>query len=205
MNIFALSNKQLMDYVSLFLLAFGLSMDSFAVSISSGLRLPDIKFHKATIIAFSLAFFQGLLPFIGWLVGLTLMEYFKPFDHWVAFVLLAALGIKMCIDSLKQDEDRHFFNPLNPGILLTMSIATSIDALVVGMTLAFIDINDEYFWLSILIPVVIIGSVTFIMSMLGILFGKKVGLRFGKKMEMLGGIVLFLIGARILIEHLMNQ
>jgi putative Mn2+ efflux pump MntP len=118
--------------------------------------------------------------------------------------LLAFLGVKMVIDSFKEEEDRQFSNPLNPGVLLTMSIATSIDALIVGMTLAFIDVTQEYYWLSILIPVLIIGSVTFIMSMLGILFGKKVGSKFGKKMEMLGGIVLFVIGARILIEHLIK-
>ncbi|HLO89786.1 MAG TPA: manganese efflux pump MntP family protein [Lentimicrobium sp.] len=193
-----------MDYVSIFFLAFGLSMDSFAVSITSGLRLPDIKFGSATIIAFSLAFFQGLLPFVGWMLGLSVMSYFRPIDHWIAFVLLAFLGVKMVIDSFKEEEDRQFSNPLNPGVLLTMSIATSIDALIVGMTLAFIDVTQEYYWLSILIPVLIIGSVTFIMSMLGILFGKKVGSKFGKKMEMLGGIVLFVIGARILIEHLIK-
>lgn len=192
-----------MDYLSLFFIAFGLSMDSFAVSVSSGLMLPAIRFGKATIIAFSLAFFQGLMPFIGFLLGVSLLDFLKPIDHWVAFVLLSILSVKMLVESFKHEDERTTFNPLNPAILLTMSVATSIDALIVGMTLALIDFSGTYFWLSILIPVVIIGSVTFIMSMLGILFGKKVGIRFGKKMEMIGGIVLFLIGARILIEHLL--
>lgn len=191
-----------MDFISIFLIAFGLSMDSFAVSVSSGLVLPEIKFRKAVIIAFSLAFFQGLMPFIGWMLGLRLVEYMKPVDHWVAFILLSFLSGKMIYESLKQEEQRSNFNPLKPAVLITMSIATSIDALIVGMSLAFIDLHDTMMWITILIPVMIIGSVTFIMSMLGILFGKKVGERFGKRMEMLGGIVLFLIGARILAEHL---
>lgn len=191
-----------MDFLSIFLIAFGLSMDSFAVSVSSGLVLPQIKFRKAVIIAFSLAFFQGFMPFVGWMFGLRLVEYLKPIDHWVAFILLSILSVKMIVESLKKEEQRTNFNPLKPSVLITMSVATSIDALIVGMSLAFIDLNHSILWLAILIPVFIIGSVTFIMSMLGILFGKKVGERFGKRMEMIGGIVLFLIGARILAEHL---
>lgn len=194
-----------MDYLSIFFIAFGLSMDSFAVSVSSGLMLPAIRFQKAIIIAFSLAFFQGLMPFIGFMLGVSLLDFLKPIDHWVAFILLTTLSVKMLIESFKHEDERVAFNPLNPAVLITISVATSIDALIVGMTLALIDMNNTYFWLSILIPVVIIGSVTFIMSMLGILFGKKVGIRFGKKMEMIGGIVLFLIGARILIEHLLGS
>ncbi len=188
-----------MDLVSLFLIAFGLSMDSFAVSVSSGIILPSIKFNRAIIIAFSLAFFQALMPFAGWLLGIRLQEYIKPVDHWVAFVLLALLGFKMIIESRKKEEERSDFNPLKPGVLLTMSVATSIDALVVGVSLSFVAITGKILWIT---PILIIGGVTFIMSMLGILFGKNLGNQFGKKMEMLGGIILFLIGVRILAEHL---
>lgn len=192
-----------MDFFSLFLIAFGLSMDSFAVSVSSGLMLPGIRFKKAVIIAFSLAFFQGLMPFLGWMLGIGLQEYLKPIDHWVAFVLLAFLGIKMIYESTKQQEARVGFNPLNPTVLITMSVATSIDALIVGMSLSFISMPETLLWVAVLMPVLIIGSVTFVMSMLGILFGKKVGNRFGKRMEMLGGVVLIIIGIRILAEHLL--
>lgn len=191
-----------MDLISLVLIALGLSMDSFAVSISSGLVLPGIRFNKALIIAFSLAFFQGLMPFIGWFMGLSLQEYLKPVDHWIAFILLALLGIKMIYESRKHEEDRAEFNPLNPAVLITMSVATSIDALIVGMSLSFISMPETLLWIAILVPVLIIGGVTFIMSMLGILFGKKIGNHFGKKMEMFGGIVLIIIGLRILTEHL---
>lgn len=192
-----------MDFFSLFLIAFGLSMDSFAVSVSSGLMLPGIRFNKAVIIAFSLAFFQGLMPFLGWMLGIGLQEYLKPIDHWVAFILLAFLGIRMIYESTKQQEARVGFNPLNPTVLITMSVATSIDALIVGMSLSFISMPETILWIAVLMPVLIIGSVTFIMSMLGILFGKKVGNRFGKRMEMLGGVVLIIIGIRILAEHLL--
>lgn len=174
-------------------------MDSFAVSVSSGIILPAIKFNRAIIIAFSLAFFQGLMPFAGWLLGLSLQEYIKPVDHWVAFILLSLLSIKMIIESRKKDEERSDFNPLKPGVLFTMSIATSIDALVVGVSLSFVAITGTILWIT---PILIIGGVTFIMSMLGILFGKNLGNQFGKRMEMLGGIILFLIGIRILAEHL---
>lgn len=188
-----------MDLVSLFLVALSLSMDSFAVSVSSGIILPAIRFNKAIIIAFSLAFFQGLMPFLGWIIGIGLQGYIRPVDHWVAFILMSILGLKMIYESTKKEEDRSGFNPLHPKVLLTMSVATSIDALIVGMSLSFITISETFLWLT---PVIIIGGVTFFMSMLGILFGKKIGNQFGKKMEMLGGVVIFIIGLRILAEHL---
>ncbi len=191
-----------MEIVTLFLLALGLSFDSFAVSVSSGLMLPGIRFYKACIIAFSLAFFQSLMPMIGWLSGLTIRDYLTEVDHWIAFGLLALLGIKMIYESLKPEHKRKPFDPLNPWVLLTMSLATSIDALIVGITFAFINTPDRPLWLAILLPVVIIGSVTYILSMLGILFGKKAGTKLGKRMEMLGGLILIGIGIKILIEHL---
>lgn len=192
----------MIDFVSIVLIAFGLSMDSFAISVSSGLILPEIRFKKAIIIAFSLAFFQGIMPLLGWLAGFGFQEYVKPVDHWVAFILLAFLGLKMIRESTKKEEDRTSTNPLEAKVLVTMSLATSIDALIVGMSLAFVQSSDVSIWRKILIPVLIIGTITFIVSMLGILFGKKVGNRFGKRMEMLGGVVLLFIGLRILIEHL---
>lgn len=191
-----------MDLVSIVLIAFGLSMDSFAVSVSSGLVLPGIRFSKAMIIAFSLALFQGLMPFIGWMMGMSMQSYLQPYDHWIAFVLLAFLGIRMIVESRKSAEERTNFNPLNPAVLVTMSVATSIDALIVGMSLAFVQMPETLLWMAVLIPVLIIGSVTFFMSMLGILFGKRIGNHFGKRMEMIGGVVVLAIGFRILAEHL---
>jgi len=188
-----------MEVLTLLLLAFGLSFDSFAVSVSSGLILPGIRFYKACIIAFSLAFFQALMPMLGWFAGLTVRDELAHIDHWIAFGLLALLGIKMIIESLKAEEHRNGFNPLKPSVLLTMSLATSIDALIVGVSFAFIQKPDTT---AIILPVIIIGGVTFIVSMLGILFGKKAGIRLGKRMEMLGGFILIAIGLKILLEHL---
>jgi len=169
-----------MEPVTLLVLAFGLSFDSFAVSISSGLMLPRISFIKACIIAFSLAFFQAMMPMIGWLAGLTIRNQLAHLDHWIAFSLLALLGLKMIYESLKPEEHRSNFNPLKPAVLITMSLATSIDALIVGVSFAFLETPDTPLWMAILLPVLIIGSVTYIMSMLGILFGKKAGDKLGK-------------------------
>ena len=191
-----------MEIITLILLALGLSFDSFAVSVSSGLMLPAIRFYKACIIAFSLAFFQAVMPLLGWFAGVTIRDYLVNFDHWIAFGLLSALGIKMIYESLKPEERRNGFNPLDPVVLLTMSLATSIDALIVGVSFAFIETPDTPLWLAILLPVIIIGGITFLMSMLGILFGKKAGSKLGKRMEMLGGIILIGIGLKILLEHL---
>ncbi|NTW24191.1 MAG: manganese efflux pump [Lentimicrobium sp.] len=191
-----------MEIVTLILLALGLSFDSFAVSVSSGLMLPSIRFYKACIIAFSLAFFQALMPLMGWFAGISIRNYLLSSDHWIAFGLLSILGFKMIYESLKPEEQRNSFNPLDPVVLLTMSLATSIDALIVGVSFAFIETPDTPLWLAILLPVIIIGSITYIMSMLGILFGKKAGNKLGKRMEMLGGIILIGIGLKILLEHL---
>ncbi len=165
--------------------------------------MPSIRFNKAVIIAFSLAFFQGLMPLIGWGLGMSLQSYIKPVDHWIAFILLVVLGAKMVSESLKDSDKREEYNPLEPGVLLTMSVATSIDALIVGMSLSFITSLQSNVWLTIILGVLVVSGVTFIMSMLGILFGKKVGNRFGQRMEMVGGIILILIGVRILAEHLL--
>lgn len=184
-----------MEFLTIFLIAIGLSMDSFAVSITSGLVLKRIDFKNASKIAFSLGFFQALMPTLGWLIGIKIHSYIESFDHWIAFGLLFIIGLKMILESLKEDDDDKNFNPLNIRILLMMSLATSIDALVVGISFAFI----EYNWF---VSGFIIGATTYIISMLGILFGKKMGHRFGNKMEIVGGVILILLGVKILFEHL---
>lgn len=184
-----------MEFFTIFLIAVGLSMDSFAVSITSGLVMSKIDFRNAMKIAFSLAFFQALMPTLGWLIGRKIEVYIESFDHWIAFGLLFLIGMKMILESRKANENDRSFNPLNPKVLLLMSLATSIDALVVGISFAFI----EYRWF---LSGLIIGATTFIISMLGILFGKKMGSRFGNKMEIVGGLILIFIGVRILFQHL---
>lgn len=183
-----------MSILTLILIAIGLSFDTFAVSISSGLALPRIKFLNAARIALVLAFFQALMPVIGWLAGTGFSKYVTEYDHWIAFGLLALLGGKMIFESLQKGEDKGSFNPLDMRVSVMMAIATSIDALIVGVSFAFLDFR-------ILLSTLVIGSVTFIVAMLGMLFGKKVGARLGRRMEFVGGLILFAIGLKILMEH----
>lgn len=184
-----------MELVSILLLALGLSVDSFAASVCSGLAIKKIQFFQAVKIAFFLAIFQGGMPIIGWLTGWELKDLIKDFDHWISFILLAGMGSKMIYESITAKEKDCSFNPLKLVVLIGISIATSIDALVVGLSFALIDI-------VIWVPAIIIGVVTFIVSMLGMLLGKKIGSKTSQKFEILGGIVLILIGLRILVEHL---
>jgi Predicted membrane protein len=186
-----------MDFITLVFIAIGLSVDSFAVSVSCGLMMCEITFRKATRIASSLAFFQALMPLIGWFIGRRIETLVIAFDHWLAFGLLSLIGGKMILESLKKEEDKKMINPLNPKVLVLMSLATSIDALIVGVTFAL-----SYKNLNLYLSTLIIGFTTFFFSMLGILFGKRTGVKFGKKMEILGGVILFLIGIKILLEHI---
>jgi putative Mn2+ efflux pump MntP len=186
-----------MELTILILVAIGLSVDSFAVSISCGLILNNIKFKQAFRIAFFLALFQAIMPIIGWFIGTKIQKWIVTFDHWVAFGLLLLIGGKMIWESFRREEQNEKINPLEWKPLIGMSLATSIDALIVGVSLAFNNIN-------IILTMFVIGFTTGVVSMLGILFGKKTGLLFGKKMEILGGIILIFIGVKILYEHLIG-
>jgi manganese efflux pump family protein len=176
------------------LISVGLSFDTFAVSVSSGLCIRDIKFLQAVRIALVLAFFQTLMPMIGWIGGTQVEKYLSHFDHWIAFGLLTVLGLKMVIESITNENEKKL-NPLIPKVLLIMALATSIDALVVGFSLAFIQTK-------IIIATLIIGFVTFIFAMTGMLAGKKVSGKFGSKMEILGGLILIGIGLKVLFSHI---
>lgn len=190
-----------MSLLTLFFLALGLSADSFAVSVSCGLSKSRITFLQATKIAVSLAAFQAFMPVIGWFLGNEVKEFIINWDHWIAFILLAAIGTKMIAEVFSEKKEEGKFNPLDLKVLLWISVATSIDALVVGVSIAFMDILAWQAFAGIFM----IGFVTFIASMLGILFGKKTGIRFGKKVELVGGILLILIGLKILFEHILSH
>ena len=187
-----------MEILTVFLLAIGLSIDSFAVSVCSGLNLPHIRFFQAAKIAIFLALFQAFMPLIGWLVGNSMKSLIEPVDHWIAFGLLSLIGGKMIIESLISSEMREIKNPLNIKVILVLSLATSIDALAVGFS--FATLLDK-----ILFAALIIGAVTFIASMLGILLGKKTGPKVNRFAEITGGLILIFIGTKILIEHLVNN
>ena len=177
------------------LIGTGLSFDSFAVSVSCGLVKKKISFREAVPIAFSLAVFQALFPVIGWFAGTKLHGFIGTFDHWLAFILLAFLGIKMMVEGRKQEEHPAIFSSLSLRVVLGLSVATSIDALVVGHSFGVLE-------MSILYPVIIIGLVTFLASMLGMLCGKSIPARHSRQSILLGGMVLVIIGFKILFEHI---
>jgi len=190
-----LKKMSVADLITYLFIGIGLSFDSFAVSVSCGLMRQEIRFKQAMVIAFSLAFFQAGFPVIGWLIGSTLDNLIAYWDHWIAFLLLAFVGIKMIIEGIKPDGSLQNFNPFKITVVLGLSIATSIDALVVGFSFGLLDLQ---IWLA----VITIGAVTFIASMLGMLFGKYVPAKRSRQSLILGGIILSAIGIKILIEHL---
>ena len=185
-----------MNIATIITISFGIAMDAFAVSITSGVVLKK-HFSIKNILKIGIFFtvFQALMPLIGWILGSRFSFYIKNVDHWIAFTLLLFIGIKMIYDSLTEVEETRTINPLNNKVLLFLSLATSIDALAVGVTFAFLDV-------SILFSIISIGIITFILSTLGIIIGKISGERLKKKAELFGGIVLALIGIKILLEHL---
>ena len=176
-------------------LAIGLSFDSFAVCVCSGLSLPSIRFLQAAKIAIFLALFQAFMPLIGWMIGNSMKSLIEPIDHWLAFGLLSIIGGKMIIESFISPEEREIKNPLLLRVILMLSFATSIDALAVGFS--FATLLDK-----ILLACFIIGVVTFVASMLGILLGKKTGPKINRFAEIAGGLILIFIGIKILIEHM---
>lgn len=184
-----------MDVLSILLIALGLAMDAFAVAISSGYMIKHIKTKNALTIAIFFGLFQAIMPIIGWLSGMTLRNFIAGFDHWIAFGLLCIIGGKMIYESFKLETTENKIDPLNIYVLFILSIATSIDALAVGLSLSFLKV-------AIALPAIIIGIVTFILSFLGVYIGNKVGHFFEKKIEVIGGLILIGIGIKILVEHL---
>lgn len=183
------------QFITFIFLGIGLSFDSFAVSVSCGLMKREIQFRQAAMVAGSLAFFQATFPLLGWFIGEAVKDLIVSFDHWVAFGLLALIGGKMIVEGKNEDSALHNFNPFKISVLIGLSVATSIDALVVGVSFGFLS-------LPILFPVIIIGIVTFIASMLGMLFGKNISAKRSRQSLIIGGIILISIGCKILVEHL---
>lgn len=184
-----------MSLITLLLIALGLSMDAFAVSVTSGIIIKNLQLRNALKIGIFFGFFQGFMPLLGWLAGINFSDYITKYDHWIAFILLSFIGIKMLREALADDDDKSDFNPLNNKVLLMLAIATSIDALAVGVSFAFLKV-------SIFSSVCIIGIITFVLSTLGVYIGKMSGELLKKKAELTGGIILTLIGTKILLEHL---
>lgn len=189
-----LSEMSIIQFLTILFIGIGLSFDSFAVSVSCGLMKREIRFKQAVPIAFSLAFFQSIFPVIGWFAGKTLHTIIYSVDHWIAFGLLAFIGIKMIVEGAKPNGALQNFNPFKKRVILSLSVATSIDALVVGLSFGFLEI-------PIVFPALIIGAITFLAAMLGMLFGKNIPAKRSKQSLILGGLILFGIGVKVLIEH----
>jgi len=183
--------------LSAILLGVALSMDCFAVSITCGLQ-KTMNRKRGIILALSFAFFQGLFPLVGAIIGNFAKEYIQSIDHWIAFALLAAIGIKMLIEGINFNINEKVFDFTKPSILITLSIATSIDALIVGIGFSF-----QYTLIEQIITVLVIALCTFIFSALGVIMGKKTCFFKPKLALMLGGGILFSLGLKILLQHLM--
>lgn len=194
-----------MGFIELIIIGVSLAMDAFAVSICKGLSMRTINYLYAFLIALVFGLFQAIMPLIGWFLGSSFSAYVEPVDHWIAFILLAAIGAKMIWDGVHDDDsddlcdcsEASTYAPFKLDIkeLLLLGIATSIDALAVGISFSFLDVN-------IIQAVIIIGVVTFLISFVGVTLGNAFGKRFQSRATIFGGVVLILIGLKILIEHL---
>ena len=190
-----------MTGLEIWLLAIGLAMDCFAVSIASGIILKCIQLRPMLIMALAFGFFQALMPLVFWIGAFFFRHLFDSIDHWVAFAILAFLGGRMVMESFKDEGYRHEFDPTSLKVVSALAVATSIDALAVGISFAFLGVRN---FAAILPPIGIIGFVSFALSFIGLMFGIRFGCGIARKLraELWGGIILIIIGTKILIEHL---
>jgi len=183
--------------VNISAIAIALAMDAFAVSIVAGVNLKDVSFRQTFRLSWHFGFFQALMPVIGWGAGLSIRSYIEKYDHWVAFILLTMVGIKMIREAFQHEKDEKLQKDPTKGItLVVLSVATSVDALAVGFSISMLNV-------SIWLPAVIIGIVAGMFTIIGLQIGKRIGsaTRLGLYAEIAGGIVLFAIGLNILHEH----
>ena len=184
-----------MSIIEIALIGVGLAMDAFAVSICKGLAMRRMNYKKAIIIAAFFGVFQALMPALGYVLGTTFANKIAAIDHWIAFILLALIGANMIKEALSSDDDECQDDSLRLGDLIMLSIATSIDALAVGITFAFFNV-------SLFLSVSMIGIITFIICVIGVKVGNVFGEKYKSKAELAGGLILIVMGAKILIDHL---
>lgn len=184
-----------MHIIEIVVIAIGLAMDAFAVSLSAG-TLNCVQNKRSIFrLSFHFGLFQFLMPIIGWFLGRSIVNYIASFDHWIVFIILSYIGYKMIREAFQNKDETEKNDPSKGKILILLALATSIDALAVGFSLALLQINIFY-------PSLIIGVITASLSVLAIKLGAKLGKKFGKNMEIIGGILLIIIGLKILLEHL---
>lgn len=186
-----------MEFLSILFIALGLAADCFAVAIGGSISMKTLSFLQVFRTSLAFGIFQGLMPVLGWLAGRTVVELIAGYDHWVAFILLALVGTRMIWESFRSRDGNSKSTDMTRGfLLLTLSVATSIDALAVGLTFAFIKIN-------IMVASLTIGVVASVVTAIGFLLGRKAGHLIGRRVEAIGGIILIGIAIRILLEHVL--
>ena len=184
-----------MSFISIFLIAVALSMDAFSVAIAIGAARNKLNYYAVLRLAAAFGIFQFVMPIIGWLLGKTVVSYIADYDHWIAFALLVIVGLHMIKEYFDKDEKKRTKDPTKGWSLLILSIATSIDALAVGVSFAVLNTKIYY-------PSAVIGIVCFIITALGMIFGQKLSKMLGKKAVLVGGLVLIGIGIKIVVEHM---
>lgn len=184
-----------MGILEILLIAVGVSMDAFAVSICKGLSVRKLRSQHAFTVSMWFGGFQALMPLIGYFLGISFANYVTNFDHWISFVLLAVIGANMIKEAFEKDDEEAPCTDFSFKKMLALAIATSIDALAVGVSFAFLQVN---IWMAVLI----IGATTAAFSGVGIIIGNQFGARYKSKAEFVGGLILIAIGLKILIEHL---
>ncbi|MBL0176107.1 MAG: manganese efflux pump [Ignavibacteria bacterium] len=184
-----------MDLAEVLLIAFALAMDAFAVALSTGAYLVRVNVRQTFRLVFHFGLFQFFMPILGWVAGAQLLRFMSAFDHWIAFALLAFIGGRMIASAFQTREDAIRGDVTRGMSLVALSVATSIDALAVGLSLAVIDT-------PIVFPSLVIGVIAALMTFLGLRLGERFSAAFGKRMEFAGGVILVCIGAKILFEHL---
>jgi len=186
-----------MTWIAIIGIAVALGMDAFAVAIGAGSQFPAVTPRPLFRLSFHFGLFQFMMPVVGWYAGSTVSHYIKDYDHWVALGLLCVVGGKMIKESFAGDDaDCRPPDPTRGWTLVMLSVATSIDALAVGLSMAFLGVEV---WM----PSVIIGVVALMMTALGMVFGSRLGLMFGRRVGLIGGLILIGIGIKILVEHTM--
>jgi putative Mn2+ efflux pump MntP len=183
-----------MDWMTIFGIALALAMDAFAVALAAGGVLNPLTGRHLFRLGFHFGLFQALMPIAGWLVGMALQQWISAYDHWVAFVLLAVVGGRMILEAFDEKEDKAVTDPTRGFTMVMLSVATSIDALAVGLSLAMLRV-------SVWLPAAVIGVVAGVLTVIGMLLGRRLGNNWGKRVEVCGGLVLCIIGLKILLEH----
>jgi manganese efflux pump family protein len=184
------------SFLSILIIAIGLSADCFAVSLSAGIAVKHFTFPNVLRLPLAFGIFQALMTLLGWLAGSAVIDYISAYDHWLAFGLLVFIGGRMIWESFHEKDDKKARNYHSWLTLLALSIATSIDSLAVGLSFAFLEVN-------IVMAAVTIGVTAFVVTAVGQLIGRRVGTLLGKWAEILGGLILIAIGIKILLEHLL--